>query len=454
MLLTLTTTHRPARDLGYLLHKNPDRLHSVKLPFGVAHVFFPEAGTDRCTATLMLDIDQIGLVQGQGPRKSWRKYDYVSDRPYVASSFMSVALGRVFSTALAGRSRERQEVAESPIPLTARIGVVRVRGGEGFLRAIFEPLGYSVQVEEFSPRYLAVSLSGDFRLKDMLEHLYVLMPVLDDDKHYWVGQDEIDKLLRRGGDWLTRHPLRDAIVDRYLKHRGVLKRAALAQLETAEDQPEEEDPEVRGQGEAGLEERVGLNIQRLQAVVRILEEKGARRILDLGCGEGRLIRELLKQQWAKEIVGLEVSSVALEHARQRLRLVAMPARQAERVKLLLGSLTYRDRRLEGFDAAAILEVIEHVEETRLSAFENVVFKYARPGCVVITTPNAEYNKLFADLPPGRLRHPDHRFEWSRGEFQRWGDAVAQRHQYRVEYQHVGEVHAELGGPTQMAVFSR
>jgi 3' terminal RNA ribose 2'-O-methyltransferase Hen1 len=418
MLLTLTTTHRPATDLGYLLHKNPDRLHSFDLSFGVARVFFPEASPERCVAALLLELDQIGLVQGKGRRGSSRKYDYVSDRPYVASSFLSVAISRVFASAMAGTSRERQDLVATPIELEAALDVVKVRGGEDFLRGVFEPLGYEVTVGQLSPRYLSFSLRRVCTLQELLGHLYVLIPVVDDDKHYWIGDDEVDKLLRRGGDWLAGHPMRDQIVDRYLKHRAPLRRAALAQLLEAEDEAGDEEPEERGQGEAVLEERVGLNTQRLQAVVRVLKQRKARCVLDLGCGEGRLIALLLKEREIDEIVGLEVSSAVLDIARRRLRVDEMPERQAARLKLIQGSLTYRDRRLVGYDAAAVLEVIEHLEPGRLSAFESVVFGQARPPCVVITTPNADYNQRFPNLPAGKFRHPDHRFEWSRAEFQR------------------------------------
>jgi 3' terminal RNA ribose 2'-O-methyltransferase Hen1 len=227
----------------------------------------------------------------------------------------------------------------------------------------------------------------------------------------------------------------------------------LAQLIEADDQVEEDDPEVRGESETKLEERVGLNTQRLQAAQRVLKERRARRILDLGCGEGRLIANLLRDREVDEVLGLEVSTAALETARRRLKVEQMPERQASRLRLIQGSLTYRDRRLDGYDAAAVLEVIEHLDAIRLTAFENVVFRYARPRCVVITTPNAEYNQRFERLPAGEFRHPDHRFEWTRREFQAWADAVAARHGYSVAYEAIGEVDPELGGPTQMGVFT-
>jgi 3' terminal RNA ribose 2'-O-methyltransferase Hen1 len=196
MLLTLTTTHRPATDLGYLLHKNPGKVQSFELSFGRAHVFYPEASDERCTAALLLDVDAVGLVRSRkGPAgEGFSLEQYLSDRPYAASSFLSVAIARVFASALAGTSRGRQELADTAIPLTARIAALPCRGGERLLRSLFEPLGYSVTADRHTlderfpewgeSAYFTVELDATKRLCDLLSHLYVLVPVLDDDKHY------------------------------------------------------------------------------------------------------------------------------------------------------------------------------------------------------------------------------------------------------------------------------
>lgn len=466
MLLTITTTYQPATDLGYLLHKNPARCQSFPLSFGQAHVFYPEATPTRCTAALLLDIDPVGLVRDRrGPAGAGRALEqYVNDRPYTASSFLSVAIAEVYGSALAGRSKDRPALADTPLPLQARLAVLPCRGGESFFRRLFEPLGYTVGArrhildEQFpdwgeSP-YLTVELEGQCRLRDLLTHLYVLVPVLDNDKHYWVGDDEVEKLLRRGEGWLAAHPEREAITRRYLKHQWRLTRAALARL-TEEDAL---DPDAAAQAHAAqeeaLEERLSLNEQRLGAVLAALRECGAKRILDLGCGEGRLVRELLQVKTVEEIVGIDVSYRALEGARQRLHVDRLPPAQQQRVKLLQGSLTYRDRRLAGYDAAAVIEVIEHLDPPRLAAFERVLFEVARPGVIVLTTPNAEYNVNFDNLPAGRFRHRDHRFEWTRTEFQAWANRVAERFGYTVRFVPVGPEDPELGPPTQMAVFRR
>ena len=450
MLLSISTTHRPAADLGYLLHKHPDKFQSFDLGFGTAHAYYPEAGDDRCTACLLLDVDAVGLVRGRNPDQDFLLAQYVNDRPYVASSFLSVAVGRVFGSALHGRCTDRPELVTTPLPLEARLDVLPVRGGEGFLRAVFEPLGYEVEavrhpLDELFPEwgespYFAVTIRGTLPLSELLTHLYVLVPVFDARKHYFVGPDEIEKLLAKGAGWLARHPAKDDIARRYLGNRPSLYRLALGRL-VAEEQPDEGDETpAREHAEERLERPISLNDQRLGAVVAALRASGARRVLDLGCGEGKLIRELLKDRQFEAIVGLDVSVRSLETAARRLKLERLPDARADRVKLIHGSLMYRDRRLDGFDAAAVVEVVEHLDPPRLRAFERVVFEFAKPRAVVLTTPNREYNVTWETLPAGRFRHPDHRFEWTRHEFQTWAAEVAGRFGYAVRFVPVGPDH--------------
>ena len=291
-----------------------------------------------------------------------------------------------------------------------------MRGSEELVRRLFEPLGYGVEVspvldEWAGARYVGLRLTGTVRLSELLTHLYVLLPVLDDEKHYWVDESEVEKLQRRGADWLPAHPERALIARRYLKHERRLYNPLLASFE------EEETASPR---EETLEERVSLRDQRLGTVQAVLQASGAKRVLDLGCGPGALLERLVRDGY-EQITGVDVSARALEQAARRLRLDRRPD---PRVSLLHSPLTYRDKRLQGYDAAALVEVVEHFDPPRLEAVEANVFGSAQPACVVVTTPNAEYNRMWETLPAGEKRHPDHRFEWSRAEFAAWAERVA------------------------------
>jgi 3' terminal RNA ribose 2'-O-methyltransferase Hen1 len=466
VLLTIATTHQPATDLGYLLHKNPGRAHAAELGFGTAHLFYPEASAQRCQAALLLDIDPVGLARGDagGPASPFALAGYVNDRPYAASSFLCVAMARMLGTAMAGRSKERPELAGQAIPLEVGLPVLPGRGGPGLLGRLFGPLGYAVTATAIplDPQfpdwgdsdYLSVTLAVTARLQDVLAHLLVLIPVLDDDKHYWVGPAEVDKLLRRGGDWLAAHPERELIAQRYLRHDRRLSRDALARLVADEAaDPDRADAE-QDAAEAGAEQRVGLHGQRIAAVTGALADAGARRVLDLGCGSGKLIAELLRGSRFEHVTGLDVSARALAGAARRLHADTMTPRQRDRLDLLHGSLTYRDDRLRGYDAAVLMEVIEHLDPLRLAALERSVLGWARPATIVVTTPNAEYNRLFPGLAPGAFRHRDHRFEWTREQLTGWAAAAAARYGYEVSLSGIGPADPQAGAPTQLAVFRR
>lgn len=451
-----------------MLHKHPDRVRSVNVSFGKVHVFWPSVSAEEATVALLTEVDTVGLAKRRsGPRgEGGSLAQYVNDRGYVASSLTSVALGTVFRTAMAGTCEERPELAAAAIPLVIHIDVVPARGGEPVIRRLFEPLGYDVAVEqlpldeqfpEWGPsRYHGVTLSATVRVADALTHLYVLLPVLDDDKHYWVAPDEIDKLLRRGGDWLAAHPDRDLIVRRYLRYRGRLTAEAIRRLSEEDggsDDPDR-DASQRDEEEASAEDVLSLNEQRLSAVSGAVRRLGARSVIDLGCGEGKLLQVLWRDGELTMVAGMDVSTRSLQTAARRLRYDQLSERQRQRLQLFQGALTYRDARLAGFDVATCIEVIEHLDLSRLDAWEQVVFGSARPGAVIVTTPNREYNVRWPSLPAGTVRHRDHRFEWTRAEFEAWANAVADRRGYRPTFEPIGPVDDEVGPPTQMAVFVR
>jgi 3' terminal RNA ribose 2'-O-methyltransferase Hen1 len=317
----------------------------------------------------------------------------------------------------------------------------------------------------------------------------VLLPVLDNDKHYYVDQNEAEKLLHRGGDWLPRHPERGFITRRYLRYRALYVNPALARLLDADELTDDADalpavdtpaaevaslagpsavsavasadvlPLATAPAEASAAdvsepaEKISLHDQRLQQVAQEIYQLAPKRVLDLGCGEGKLLRLLLRQPKIEYILGMDVSHQALARAAQRLHLAEMPPRQRARLDLIQGSLLYKDERLAGFDAAALVEVIEHLDASRLATLEAVVFSHARPAHVFVTTPNADYNQLYDSLSAGTFRHADHRFEWGRAEFAAWATGVAERHGYHVRLEAMGEEAEGVGGPSQLAVFS-
>ncbi|MGW3343401.1 3' terminal RNA ribose 2'-O-methyltransferase Hen1 [Nonomuraea rubra] len=510
MLLTITTTATPATDLGFLLHKHPERVQEFSQSFGTATVFYPEAGDERCTAALMLEVDPIALVRSRGKNSpDFSLSQYVNDRPYAASSLLAVALADVFRTARAGRCKARPELPGTPLPLELRLPALPCRGGPELARRLFEPLGWEVDarpvpLDEGFPewgdsRYVGLTLRGTTRLADALNHLYVLLPVLDDGKHYWVAPDEVDKLIRAGESWLGGHPERGLITRRYLGRRWALARTALARLAELGDETEEElepaveedapadvtasDEAAAAEAEAATEaeseaaseaasesgtaaqteaqdaarEQAAeprskpLNVLRREAILAKLEELGAVSVIDLGCGQGELVGALLARPRFARVGGMDVSPMALTIAARKLRLERMPDAKRARLTLFQGALTYTDKRLSGYDAAVLMEVIEHVDPPRLAALERVVFGRAKPAHVLVTTPNIEYNVRYEFLTG--LRHPDHRFEWTRAEFTGWATRVAAQYGYQVAFVPVGDDDPEVGPPTQMGVFT-
>ena len=467
MLLTITTTHRPASELGYLLHKHPDRVQSFAESMGLAHVFYPHVSAESCTAALLLEVDPIGLVRrGKGSSPDgFALASYVNDRPFAAGSMLALALKDVFGTAMTGRCQARPELAATPIPLQIHLPAQRCHGGVDLLRRLVEPLGWQAQatVTDLDPTvpewgaspYLDIRLSGELRLADALRQLYVLLPVLDDGKHYWVSDDEVDKLIRAGAGWLADHPEKDLITHRYLVHQSVLTRSALARLAEVDEATSAEFDESDEPTQIDEPERaVPLAHQRRGAVLAAVRASGAASVGDFGCGEGDLVRDLLADRSLRRVVAVDVSTRALRIAGRRMQLERMSEPERARLEIFQSALTYRDDRLAGLDAAVLMEVIEHVDPPRLAALERCVFGFAAPGTVIVTTPNAEHNTHFQSLPAGTMRHRDHRFEWTRAQFRAWSDHVGADFGYTARFLPVGMDDPEVGPPTQLAIFTR
>jgi 3' terminal RNA ribose 2'-O-methyltransferase Hen1 len=472
MLLTITYTGQNTTDLGYLLYKNPYRPQVFELSYGKAYVFYPDVSNERTTAALLLDINPIDLARGKVDTSGGGLFDYVNDRPYVSSSFLSTAISKVFGTAMTGRADAHQQLSDSPLELAATVTMLPSRGEQEKLKSVFEPLGYEVSYEAFisdenfpdwgKSAYVNLSISGKVRLRDLLKHLYVLIPVFDRQKHYWVGADEVEKLLRIGEDWLPDHPEKAYITGRYLSRRRVLVNMAFERLEAAdadaadsETADGDDEPATEPENEEEKpDKKLDLNTQRLDSVVAVLKSHNVKRVIDIGCGEGKLLNLLVKERQFTQITGVDVSHVALERAAEKLRLERAGDAIRERVQLIQGSLTYKDSRFAGYDAVCVVEVIEHLDIPRLAAFERVLFEYTKPPIVVLTTPNKEYNSNYGFLYKDDLRHRDHRFEWTREEFRNWAAQISDRYGYTVQFSEVGDVDETYGAPTQLGVFTQ
>ena len=479
MLLTITAEGENAAALSFLLHKHPDKLQQVELSVGAAYIFYPECEKEKVTAALLLDIDPIGMVRNAKnfAGKDFLLGQYVNDRPYVASSFMSSAISKAFSSAMNGSCKEHPEFIDMPLTLTAKISVLPApRGGELLIKRLFEPLGYTVEAErhlldtQFSEwgygKYFTLTLKNTLPLKDLLSHLYVLIPVLDNEKHYFITQNEVEKLLQKGKGWLEQHPEREIIVSRYLINLKSLVRSAFEVLQAVEDGIiPDTDNEAEQDELTKIEDTAAAHTQlqkvkkerlhdiRLKLVAEKLKQSGAASVIDLGCGDGKLLRLLLKEKQFTRIAGTDVSYSELEKSQDKLHWNKMPEKQRERLSLFQSSLTYRDKRFSGFDAAAVVEVIEHLDPNRLPALEKSLFTYAKPQTIVLTTPNREYNVRYENLSAGKVRHSDHRFEWTRSEFEAWAERVARENNYTVAFFPVGEEEENIGAPSQMAVFT-
>ncbi|PND53001.1 MULTISPECIES: 3' terminal RNA ribose 2'-O-methyltransferase Hen1 [Rhodococcus] len=461
MLLTISAARSPALavpgDFGYLLHKHPERVQQFGVYGRTAHVFYPEVSAERCTVAMVLEVDPVALVRGRsGGSDGFVLGQYVNDRPYVASSLLSVALGKVFRSALSGRCAGHEELVESALDLT--IALPAVPGDPGLVQRLFAPMGWKVAaapigLDATRPEWgeaplVSVTLVGSLRVADALNHLYVLLPVLDDTKHYWVGDEEVDKLVRAGSGWLAAHPERELVAERYLAHRRELTNAARQRLVELDDRPAEDAVD-----DESVLSRPLVRI-RHDAVLEVVRTLRPASIADLGCGSGALLGSLLALQGVGRVIGTEVSAGALSKAARRLRVDRMTERQSERLTLLLSSLQYEDDRLDGLDLVILMEVIEHIDPDRLPAVVGNVFGAMRPRHVVITTPNSEYNVRYPALTGGGFRHPDHRFEWTREQFAAWTRSVGQAHGYEVTVRPVGDSDPQVGSPTQMAVFTR
>ena len=462
MLLTVTYEGTNTQDLGFLLHKHPDRAQQFVLNYGKAYVFYPEVSNERTTAALLLDIDPLDLAKGKVGSKEGGLFDYVNDRPYASTSFMSTAIARIFGTAMSGRCDKNQELADTSLNLTACIYSLKDSNDDLLAHEMFEPLGYTVEekrtlLNERFPEwgaspYIDLTIKGTVRLSELLNHIYVLIPVFDRQKHYYTSEEEIQKLLDHGEGWLADHQYKEKLTRRFFAVKRDYARKALDIL-LADDIPDDEGAENEP-ATTEREEHIPLNDLRMETVKKAVLDSGATSVIDLGCGECKLTSMLLKAQQIKRITACDVSVGVLEKAIKKLHLDRMQPYMKNKLTLMQASLTYRDQRFEGYDCACMIEVIEHIDPLRIPAMERTVFEFASPHTVIVTTPNREYNSNYENIHEDTLRHHDHRFEWTRKEFGDWTKHICDKFSYSCEMIGIGDIDANFGSPTQMGVFTK
>jgi 3'' terminal RNA ribose 2''-O-methyltransferase Hen1 len=444
--LSIATTRPKAADLGFILYKHPDRVFrsdSSRNKNLKAVGFYPEAGDERCEFVLLVEVDPVERVRGL----AWNGgiAQYVEPLPFLASSYMSQAISLCLRSAMNGIVSSKDPSEDARLRAMAvehwplEIKVSPIRTSPALIERMFQPLGWEVTIDsmpldvpgvERDNALHTVTLKGSSTVQDALTQLYVLLPALDPVRHYFYDEAEVAKLLEKSRNWLETHPARNLIVGRYLSKSRELREAAMSQFEEAVEAPQE----------AAIE--VSAHSARHMRIAEAVSAMGDVRIVDLGCGEGKLLSRLAFLPGKIEIVGVEPSLRDLEKARKNLS--RNPARQMDpRVKLRHGSIAYADDSLRNFDVAILSEVIEHIDPERLDHAERCVFGFMKPEVVIVTTPNAGFNTVFG-LSDGEFRHRDHRFEWSVDEATDWCRRVAATYGYEFEIDGAGGYDENVG----------
>lgn len=451
MLLTLRVTGPHAADLQVLLDKSPDKLHSTSLPLGVVHVFFPEASPDAATVALLVNVDAVAWSSNESP----------AGFALANAATLSAAIAHVFSMALAARSPARPDLVTAMLPIEVRLSSFAVSRGTDDARALFAPLGYDVEVTEdalvessTTQEHLvrhSVRLTKLAPLYEVLSHMYVLGPIVDDHAADPVLTAEREALLLHAEGAARGHPLAERITQAYAMRRTSETSAAVERLLVADSLGAPTNADATNVPTL-------LDDARIDAIVYELREVAAQSVVDLGCGDGKLLARLVREKALTRIVGLDVSYRLLDAASARMKLDRRGTKKSERLELLHGSLFYADSRLRGFDAAVLADVLQHVAADRLGDIEHVVFHDAQPKTIIVMMNGSGVwgagSRRLPEAPnaqPAREQSaPTDPHAWSTNQFDAWASGVSERCGYRVRLLSIGSSHL----PTRMAVFSR
>ena len=445
MQLTIRATGENVKVISYLLAKNPNNVYERNHKGHLVRLFYSECSETELDVTIFVTPDSLELKQNGS-----YTYDithYINDREFAVSSIFCSFIRPALGTALNGQPKEEyKEWVNHCFPFEFQFGPVSSTLSNEEIRALFEPLGYETTISRAETNYSFhlkqkstarfISLKGSTTLQHGLRQLFVLIPVLDNYKHYYIDEKEIEKIERYGEGWLENHPLKSFILRQALRFKEVY---SIVQKTEESEESKEKTVKIR------------LNDLRYEKIIEMVKGiEPRRRIVDFGSGEGKLSLRLGFVDGVQEVLAVEPSETAALQAIERFEKV----RHQEGFVMptpLWGSLFYYDERLKNKDIMILCEVIEHIDAYRLPKMMDTILNEYQPKVLIITTPNQEYNAVY-NLGE-QIRHHDHRFEWTREEFQTW--CVDRNNgNYELAFIGIGEMHEQYGCPTQMCVFSR
>ena len=496
MYLTVKAAGPHAGMISHLLAKNPHNRYERNEKGARVRLIYSAFAEEKIEFTIFATPDPIDLVKG-----SPHSYDitqYINDREFVVSSLFCSYIRPALGTALNGKPKaDYADWVEHVFPLEVTFGPVASNLPDAVIESLFTALGYEADIERGAAEYTFdlksrssvrnIRVSGQATLQQMLRQLFILMPVLDDYKHYYIGTEEIDKLQRYGEGWLQDHPQQELIIKRALRFAPLIadyrklagdnvQKAAVNLLDTNTTDTDANTLQQPGneqittgitasqQGEADtlsssadVQETavppIRLNELRYQAIVDQVSSLPRRRsVVDFGAGEGKLSVRLAGIEGVEQVYAVEPSAYAGLRALERFGKLEREGQQIV-PRLVTGSLFYRDDQWAGQDVIILCEVIEHINEHRLPQVMATLLDEYHPETLIMTTPNREYNAVY-EMEEQEIRHTDHRFEWTRAE---WADHCqdwVSGRPYEVSLHGIGDISEIHGQPTQMAVFRR
>lgn len=449
MQISLKVYGEHARMVSHLIAKNPHNLYERKEKGGLVRIVFTKNEEREVHILFFVTVDNMELTKNQTNFSSITHY--INDRESAVSSIFCSVLRKAVGTALNGKPKDEfKEWVNYSFPLEITFGPLSTKLTNHELAGLFEPLGYELTIENgkvllpasFAKKSSAkfITLKANQTIQDCFRHLFVLIPVMDQYKHYYIDEKEVDKLKRYGEGWLSFHPKRNEIIKESLIFSDLIEKSRLIESKPSKEK------------QAPLTKKKSLNQWRYEKIIETV--KGLphnSRIVDMGAGEGKLTAQLGFIRGIEELVAVEPSEREQLKAKKRIEaLVGKPDFLLPTFKW--GSLFYYDSELEKKDIFILCEVIEHIDENRLGKIFDTIFTKYKPYHVIVTTPNQDYNAVY-DMNEAK-RHSDHRFEWTQQQFKEWTKYWESHANYKAQIDGIGEYVEGYGYPTQMVIFSQ